>query len=155
VYGIEGTVVQRLAFLPGALNGFGVDANATYTQSSSNIPGRLGKPFPRQANWNGNAALTYAKSIVSARVTMQYNGPYIFTLGDGSTSVQTGDTFMMEHQQLDASVNVQVLPNSQLVLQALNINDAKFGYFFGGDPKAIKQSEFYGRTLSLIWRLTY
>ena len=77
---------------PGVLHGFGIDANATYVQSRSNIEGRVGKAFPRQANWNGNASLTYAKGIVSSRVTMQYNGPYIFTIGDRSRSVATGDT---------------------------------------------------------------
>ena len=77
---------------PGVLHGFGIDANATYVQSRSNIEGRVGKAFPRQANWNGHASLTYAKGIVSSRVTMQYNGPYIFTIGDRSRSVVTGDT---------------------------------------------------------------
>lgn len=155
VWGVEGTLIQRMDFLPGALDGFGIDANATYTQSASNIPGRLGKPFPRQANWNGNAALTYAKGSVSSRITVQYNGPYIYSLGDGSRSVQTGDTYMMEHKQVDASVNVQVFRNAQFVIQGLNLNNAPFGYFFGGDPKAIKQRELYGRTVSLIWRLAY
>ena len=155
IWGMEGAFVQRLVFLPGALNGFGVDANATFTQSQSQIPGREGKPFPRQANWNGNAALTYAKGIVSSRVTMQYNGPYIYNLGDGSTSVATGDTYMMEHKQLDASINVQVLRNATVVLQALNLNNAPFGYFFGGNTSAPKQRELYGTTTSLQIRLNY
>jgi TonB-dependent receptor len=152
IWGLEAALVQRLAFLPGLLNGLGVDANATYTQSKSNIPGREGKPFPRQANWNGNASLTYAKGIVSSRVTYQYNGPYIFALGDGSRSVATGDTYMLQHAQVDASVNVQVHRNMQVILQMLNLNNSHFGYFFGGDPKAIKQSEFYGTTTSLQFR---
>ena len=155
VWGLEGTLIQRMDFLPGVLDGLGIDANATYAQSSSNIPGRRGKPFPRQANWNGNAALTYAKGIVSSRITVQYNGPYIYTLGDGTRNIQTGDTYMMEHKQVDASVNVQVFQNAQFVIQGLNLNNAPFGYFFGGDPKAIKQRELYGRTVSLIWRLSY
>ena len=154
IYGVEGAFVRRLAFLPGALNGFGVDANATYVQSHSNIEGRLGKPFPRQANWNGNAALTYAKGVVSSRVTLQYNGPYIFTIGDGSTSVSTGDTYMLAHKQVDASLNVQVQRNAQLVLQVLNINNAPFGYFFGGNSDAYKQREYYGTTTSLQLRIT-
>ncbi len=154
IYGLEGAFVRRLAFLPGVLNGFGVDANATYVQSHSEIPGRVGKPFPRQANWNGNAALTYAKGIVSSRVTVQYNGPYIYTIGDGTRSVVTGDTYMMAHKQIDASLNMQVQRNTQLVLQVLNINNAPFGYFFGGDASAYKQREFYGTTTSLQLRYT-
>jgi TonB-dependent receptor len=155
IYGVEGAFVRRLAFLPGVLNGFGVDANATYTQSKSHVDGRDGLPFPRQANWNGNAALTYAKGIVSSRVTMQYNGPYIYTLGDGTNSVATGDTYMMAHKQVDASLNLQVQRNSQIILQVLNINNAPFGYFFARDPNAYKQREFYGTTTSLQFRYTY
>ncbi len=154
IYGVEGAFVRRLAFLPGLLNGFGVDANATYVQSKSHVEGRDGLPFPRQANWNGNAALTYAKGIVSSRVTVQYNGPYIYTLGDGSNSVATGDTYMLAHKQIDASLNLQVQRNSQIILQVLNINNAPFGYFFGRDPNAYKQREFYGTTTSLQFRYT-
>lgn len=155
IYGVEGAYVRRLAFLPGVLNGLGVDANATYVQSHSNVEGRVGLPFPRQANWNGNAALTYAKGIVSSRVTVQYNGPYIYTLGDGTASVATGDTHMLAHKQVDASLNLQIQRNAQVVLQVLNINNAPFGYFFGNDQNAYKQREFYGTTTSLQLRYTY
>lgn len=155
IWGLEGAYVQRLVFLPGMLNGLGVDANATYTQSRSNIEGREGKAFPRQADWNSNAALTYSKGIVSSRVTMQYNGPYIYSLGDGSASVQTGDTYMLEHKQVDASMNVQILRNAQAIFQVLNINNAPFGYYFSGDKTAIKQREVYGTTSSLLFRYSY
>ena len=155
IYGLEGAYVQRFSFLPGALSGFGFDANATYTQSTSDIEGREGKPFPRQANWNGNAALTFARGIVSSRLTMQYNGPYIYTLGDGTPSAKTGDTYMMEHKQFDASVNVQLLANTQVVLQVLNLNNAPFGYYFGNNKGAIKQRELYGSTTSLLFRVNY
>ncbi len=155
IYGLEGALVRRLSFLPGMLNGFGVDANATYTQSVAHVEGRDGLPFPRQANWNGNAALTYAKGIVSSRVTTQYNGPYIFALGDGTNSVVTGDTYMMAHKQIDASLNMQVERNAQVVFQVLNINNAPFGYYYGRDPNAYKQREFYGTTSSLQFRYTY
>ena len=117
-------LVRRLEFLPGVLNGFGVDANATYTQSVAHVHSRVGVPFPRQANWNGNAALTYAKGIVRARVTSQCNGPYIFSLRDGSNSVASGDACMMAHKQVDASLNMQVQRNAQVVPQVLNINSA-------------------------------
>ena len=155
IYGVEAAFVRRLSFLPGVLNGFGVDANATYVQSKSHVEKRDGLPFPRQANWNGNAALTYAKGIVSSRVTTQYNGPYIYTLGDGTNSVATGDTYMLAHKQIDASLNLQVQRNSQVILQVLNINNAPFGYFFARDPNAFKQREFYGTTTSLQFRYTY
>ncbi len=155
IYGAEMAFVRRLSFLPGVLNGFGVDMNATYTQSHSNVEGRVGLPFPRQANWNGNGSLTYAKGLISARVTQQYNGAYIYTLGDGTNSVATGDTYMLAHNQIDASLNVQVQRNAQVVLQVLNINNAPFGYFFGRDTNAYKQREFYGTTTSLQIRYTY
>ncbi len=155
IYGAEAAFVERFADLPGALSGLGIDANATYTQSTAKIPGRVGSAFPRQANWNGNVALTYAKRSISSRITAQYNGPYIYTLGDASKSVKTGDTYMMEHMQIDASMNVQVLKNAQMVFQVLNLNNAPFGYYFGGDKSAIKQRELYGATTSVQLRYTF
>ena len=86
---------------------------------------------------------------------MQYNGPYIYTIGDGTRSVATGDTYMLAHKQIDASLNAQVQRNTQLVLQVLNINNAPFGYYFGGDPNAYKQREFMAPRRRSNFRYTY
>jgi hypothetical protein len=107
--------------------------------------------LPRQAEWNYNIAGTYAARILTARVTVQYNGPYIYKVGDGTPNPSTGDTFMMPHTQIDASLNLSVNENTQVVLQGLNLNNAPFGYYTGTSLTYI-QKEYYGKTATLAVR---
>lgn len=69
---------QRFSFLPSAFSGLGLDANGTWTHSNTSTPTRASMNLPRQAEWNYNLAATYARDIVTARVTTQYNGPCIY-----------------------------------------------------------------------------
>lgn len=149
--GVEAAWQQRFTSLPGALGGLGLDANAVWTHSNTSTPTRPSMNLPRQADWNYNIAGTYAASIVTARVTVQYNGPYIYKVGDGTPNPSTGDTFMMPHTQIDASLNVAVNDNTQLVLQGLNLNNAPFGYYTGTSLTYI-QKEYYGKTATLAVR---
>jgi iron complex outermembrane receptor protein len=75
---------QRFSFLPSAFSGLGLDANGTWTHSNTSTPTRASMNLPRQAEWNYNLAATYARDIVTARVTTQYNGPCIYRVGDGT-----------------------------------------------------------------------
>jgi hypothetical protein len=108
--------------------------------------------LPRQAKWNYNVAATYvAGDRVTARVTTQYNGAYIYKVGDGTTSPTSGDTYMMPHTQVDASLSLSLTYSTQLVLQGLNLSDAPFGYYVGTTRTYI-QRELYGRTATLAMR---
>jgi TonB-dependent receptor len=75
LWGIEGHIERQFDFLPGALGGFGVYANYTYTHSSRTqryswpyapagedpIYEFSGVPFSQQPKHSGTAALTYNK----------------------------------------------------------------------------------------------
>jgi TonB-dependent receptor len=149
--GIEAAWQQRFTFLPAGFDGLGLDANGTWTQSHTSSPTRSSMTLPRQATWTYNIAATYASSRVTARVTTQYNGAYIYKVGDGTTDPSTGDTFMMPHTQVDASLNFALMDGAQLVLQGLNLTNAPFGYYIG-TPRTITQREFYGRSATLAVR---
>jgi TonB-dependent receptor len=152
--GVESAWMQRFDFLPGVLSGLGIDANGTYTQSNTSTPTRSSFDLPRQSKWNGNLAATYGLGPVAARLTYQYNGPYIYKLGDGTPNPTTGDTYMMPHTQVDASLNYEVSSRSQFVMQVLNLNNAPFGYYTGTSRTFI-QKEFYGVTTTASMRFTY
>jgi TonB-dependent receptor len=152
--GAEAAWMQRFEFLPGLLSGIGIDANGTYTQSNTSTPTRSSFDLPRQSKWNGNLAATYGLGPVAARITYQYNGPYIYKLGDGTPSPTTGDTYMMPHTQVDASLNLEMSNRSQFVLQVLNLNNAPFG-FYTGTSRTFIQKEFYGVTTTAAIRFTY
>ncbi len=149
--GVEGAWQQRLTFLPGLFSGLGLDANGTWTQSNTSTPTRPSLNLPRQAKWNYNLAATYASDVVTARVTTQYNGTYIYKIGDGTASPSSGDTYMMAHTQVDASVNFQVNDHAQIVVQGLNLNNAPFGYYVGTTATYV-QRELYGKTATVAVR---
>ena len=151
VEGVEAAWQQRFNFLPGALSGLGIDANGTWTHSHTSTPSRPSMDLPQQAKWMYNLAGTYAKGPVTARVTAQYNGAYIYVLGDGTTDPNSGDTYMMPHTQLDASLNLALDRRVQMVVQGLNLNNEGFAYYTG-KPDQYIQREYYGRTATVELR---
>ena len=149
LFGIEAEWNQRFVFLPGWWAGFGIDANYTYTQSRVLVDpttNRFNK-LQRQAPNLANVALTYNNGRVSSRLGWSYQGANIFDYGDG-TPTPNGDVYMYAHSQFDGSIMFNLTQRLQLQLQALNINNAVFG-FFAGTPQHdySLQREYYGQTI--------
>lgn len=83
IWGIEAAFEKQLTFLPGALSGFGVFANYTYTDSRKTQPFRMfdpaisefvdvditGVPFRAAPKHSGTGALTYNKFGVDATLS--------------------------------------------------------------------------------------
>lgn len=158
--GAEFDYSQRLDFLPGAWSGLGFDVNWTQVDSRATLPSDTAKsastlgdpvmrqaPLPRQAKSIGNFALTYDSRRLSARAAWQYQGESIYSYGDGSPT-PSGDNWFFPHSQIDASVTVNVTQDVAVQLQALNLNNAVFG-FYNGVPGAqfSNQREYYGRSI--------
>jgi outer membrane receptor for ferrienterochelin and colicin len=138
---------EHLTFLPGVLAGFGFDANYTRVSSKVQIDstGRQAQLL-RQAPDLANIALTYARGALSGEVAWTHNGANITAYGDG-TPTAGGDNYFYAHSQIDASLIYSVTPAAQLQLQALNLNNAVFGFFNGTPDHAFNiQREYYGRT---------
>ena len=77
IKGIEVAGQTFLDFLPGAWNGFGVQANLTYIDAYNELPDSLGGQgqmvkIPGVSNWSYNLALFYEKDKISTRLS--YNG---------------------------------------------------------------------------------
>jgi hypothetical protein len=152
--GMEGEWQQRLTFLPGLARGLGFDLNVTHVSSSVQVDtlGRTAQ-LARQSPNLANVALTYDLGPIAARGAWAYQGANIVSYGDGQPD-GLGDTYFYSHSQIDASLLFNVSPRVQLQLQALNLNNAVFG-FFQGTPDhdyAIQRSltRYYrrgGRTL--------
>jgi TonB-dependent receptor len=145
--GFEVNWAEHLTFLPGVLAGFGFDANYTRVSSKVTIDttGRQAQLL-RQAPDLANIALTYARGALSGEVAWTYNGANITAYGDG-TPTAGGDNYFYAHSQIDASLIYSVTPAAQLQLQALNLNNAVFGFFNGTPDHAFNiQREYYGRT---------
>jgi TonB-dependent receptor len=158
--GTEMNYTQRLEFLPGVWSGIGFDVNWTHVDSRAQLlkdtastAATLGQPtgryapLARQAKNITNAALTYDLGRLSARAAWQYQGASIYSYGDGSAT-PSGDNWFFPHSQIDAALTFNFRSDIAVQVQALNLNDAVFG-FFNGVPgtEYSNQREYYGRTV--------
>src|SRR5262249_49554045 len=138
----------HLTFLPGVLSGLGFDVNWTHISSTVVVDTTTGRTalMRRTSPDVANAAVTYDKGAISARVSWTYNGANIDSYGDG-TPTANGDTYFYAHSQIDASAIFTVTPNVQVQVQVLNVNNAVFGFFAGTpDHQFDLQREYYGQT---------
>jgi TonB-dependent receptor len=80
IQGVEMAWQQRVSFLPGILQGLGLNANYSYTSSQATVSGRTDKPaLIRQGPNNWNFGMTYDKARVSMRFGVTHNDAYIYS----------------------------------------------------------------------------
>ena len=164
--GFEVAYQQHLGFLPGALAGFGLSANYSFTASEARgLPLRTDNPtLLRQAPHTWNVSPTYDRGPVSLRVGVSYNAANLFAYqyqnlntdgtpmaaGDltaGGTSGPGGDSFLYAHLQVDAQASIQVGSGLSIVIYGLNLTNEVFG-FYNGSPQYVVQREFYKPTFA-------
>ena len=149
--GFEAEWSQRLTFLPGLFNGVGFDANYTHVDSRALVDPSSGRyaPMPRQSPNLATFGLSYDRGPVAGRASWSYQGANIVSYGDG-TPTANGDNYFYGHSQIDASLSYNFSSAVQIQVQALNLNNAVFG-FFNGTPRNdySVQREYYGRTFYL------
>ena len=165
ITGLEMAWQQRLSFLPGLLNGMGVRANYSYTNSQASFPVDFGRTdhaaLARQApnNWNFDA--TYDKKGLSARMGLTHNDANIFQYNfqdgaDGGIKGPNGDIYLYPHTQVDAQVSYWIPRGRglQAIVSLLNLNNEVFG-FYNGSPQYVVQREYYHPTYAggLRWTL--
>jgi TonB-dependent receptor len=158
--GVEMAWRQGLNFLPGALNGMGVEANYSYVSSQASFPAGFGRTdhptLTRTAPNNWNFDVTYDKKGISARMGLTHNDANLWSYGSSNAKDPTGDTYLYPHTQVDAQMSWW-LPHGhgvQAIVSGLNLNNEVFGFYNGAERFPI-QREYYGRTISagLRWTL--
>ena len=159
--GFEIAYQQHMAFLPGALRGFGLSANYSYTTSTAHgLPLRTDSPtLLRQAPNTWNISPTYDREKYSIRAGISYNGANIFAYqyqnlnsdgtpidpGDltaGGVKGPGGDIYLYPHLQFDMQGTVHVASTVSIVAYGLNLTNEVFG-FYNGSPEYVLQREFY------------
>jgi TonB-dependent receptor len=179
IYGVEMAWEQRLSFLPGLLNGFGVSANYSYTTSRANFPdffssavkggtGRIDHPaLQRQAPNTWNLGFTYDKSRFSMRFGVSHNDANIYAYqyqhdptvpgvdNDPILGIKgpLGDQYLYAHTQVDIQGSYRLYKGLQFVASGLNLTNEVFG-FYSGSPIYPNQREFYHPSLILGMRWT-
>jgi TonB-dependent receptor len=177
IQGFEVSWEQRFSFLPGLLNGLGVSANYSYTQSAVTFPaffnpvsaggeGRLDHPsLPRQAPNTWNAGFTYDKRRFAMRFAVSHNDAnisfYNYTHTDATTDKDpilglkgpTGDVYFYAHTQFDIQGSYRIAKGLRFEASGLNLSNEVFGFFQGSTIYPV-QREFYKPTVSLGFRWT-
>jgi TonB-dependent receptor len=171
IQGIEVSWEQRFSFLPGLLNGFGVSANYSYTQSGVTFPstfdgGRIDNaPLERQAPNTWNAGFTYDKSRFSMRFAASHNDAniqfYNYTHVDAATDKDPilglkgpgGDVYFYAHTQFDIQGSFRIRKGLRFEASGLNLSNEVFGFYQGSTIYPI-QREFYKPTVSFGMRWT-
>lgn len=144
IVGFEVAVQKRLTFLPGALDGLGLYANFTWTDSKATHPTGRETRLAGQAERAFNVALSYEKHGFSGQVSVNQVGRYIDELGDS----EEDDLFADARTQVDVSASYFVTRSWQVFVDGLNLTNQPFRTFaFRSDR--VRQLEFYEASVQL------
>lgn len=139
LYGIELNYQQRFTFLPGALDGFGVQGNLALLGGEFDTPTLKGIAFQGLSDTVVNASLYYEKYGLSARVSYQWRSDWLDTLGGfGSGEYRKG------YDNLDVSLRYAVNDQFTLFADASNLTDAIY-LAYEGDESRPTEVEQIGR----------
>ena len=145
--GLELNAQQQFTFLPWFLNGFGVNANYTYTWSTTRVPGfSKDSPLPGQSEHVGNAALFYEKYGFCGRIALNFQSYFIDEISS-YTNNMSGDVLFQNscvdnHTQLDCSLSQRITKHFTALLELNNLTNEPYKIYLG-DPRHTEQREFY------------
>jgi TonB-dependent receptor len=144
VYGFEVALQRQLDFLPGALKGFGVYLNYTYTKSKAdgifNGDGekRDGATLPGTAPHMFNASLSYDNPRFTVRLSGNYAAAYLDELGGDEFE----DRFYDKQFFLDANASYRITPRFRIFAEANNLTNQPLRYYQGISSR-LAQVEYY------------
>jgi TonB-dependent receptor len=139
LWGLEFALQNQLRFLPAPLNGLGIYANYTWTDSSAKFPGRGGDAtLPGQSAHVGNFAVSFEQRGFSARASWNIHGRYIDAVGQTAAE----DVYYDNRTQLDVNVSQRLTKNLRLYVDVLNLTNAPLRYYYGSPNRPI-QEEYY------------
>jgi TonB-dependent receptor len=138
VAGVELNYQNFFTFLPSPLDGFGVNLNYTFGDSSVTVFGRDDDlPFFKQSDRVGNAALIYEKYGVTGQIAVSYTSPNL-----GSLAGVGFDNYADSYTTLDAKLSVPLSRRLRGFVDLRNLNDeARLRY--SGAPERRTSYEIY------------
>jgi len=142
ISGIELAYQQQFTFLPGLLSGFGVAANATFTDSSVTVPGRGKADFQSQSDVLFGVQLFYQKGPVEAALSYHDTGKSLLSLG----STPLTDTYSDDYKRLDAKGSYALNERVQVFVEMQNLTDEILRQYIGQRRDWIVDYERLGRT---------
>jgi TonB-dependent receptor len=144
IRGFEVAVQQQLSMLPTPLDGLGIWANYTYTDSEATLPGGRTARLAGQAAHVFNTALSYEKGGFSGQVSLNYNDPFVLEFGSDVVGAEERgeDIFLDSHLQFDATGAFRFTPSTSLFLELVNLTNEPFRTYQGSSVRP-RQEEYY------------
>lgn len=157
VKGIEFAIQKPFTFLPSPLDGLGVNANLTLTDSDLKVINRtIHTPLVGQANTIASAQLYYEKYGISARVALSYHSAYLDTDGGLNEADPTGagDGYFGANTTIDARIGYRPVKYLEVFVEGNNLTDAQ-DYYYYQTPSRWREGEKYGRSVRVGLTFTY
>jgi TonB-dependent receptor len=155
---LQGAEVSYRSFfdkLPGWLGGFGVEANATYTQgetsSSSNVA-LNGKPFAGMSKWSYNVVALYEKYGISGRLAYNWRSKFTQVYNDGGPGL---DLIASAMSSLDGSLGYKINENTSVTLTGTNLLNYKYTDYWTTKALYPRDTRKYDRSVGLFlnWKI--
>jgi TonB-dependent receptor len=146
VQGVEFTFADRFDFLPGLLNGLGVGGSVTLIDSG--VPVARGDevltlPLLQQADTSISATVYYQKGKWDLSGTYKYNSNFLTDYGESRAL----DLDQGGFGRFDFRAQYQLVPDLNIIVSGINLNDEPTTEFQGGIPSQITEYEYTGRTI--------
>jgi iron complex outermembrane recepter protein len=116
VYGFEVGANQPLTFLPGALSGLGVQANYTFVDSQTQLPGIGRVPFGGSSKHNANAAVYYERGGWNARLAFFYRSRQFAEAYSPGNNRE-----LLPQYSLDLSASKKIIDNLEVRVNFVNL----------------------------------
>ena len=127
VEGFEIALHQPFTFLPAPFDGFGIQANYSYTDSqfASDLPEDIEKLFgqfalPGASKNNANGVLYFETDNFSARIAYVYRDAYFSSFTGGSSSTPR---FFAESEKVSASISYKINDHLKIKVQGSNLTE--------------------------------
>lgn len=163
IFGVEASLSLPFSVFASALDGFGVQTSASYTDSKLTVFNRTNTntfdvTVPGLSEWVVNSTAYFENSGFEARLSHRFRTSYLAEFIGISASRGFRQTY--DESIFDAQIGYRFQPGSTLeglsiTLQALNLTDEPFVNYVDNDETHIIDYERYGRTylIGLSYRL--
>jgi TonB-dependent receptor len=155
---LQGAEVAYRTFfdkLPGWLGGFGVEANATYTEgqtSTASDPSLSNKPFAGMSKWSYNVVGLYEKFGVSARLAYNWRSKFVQIYNDGGPGL---DLIASPMSSLDGSLGYKINENTSITLTGSNLLNFKYTDYWSNKALYPRDTRRYDRSVGVFlnWKI--
>lgn len=149
IMGVEATVSAPFKMFTSFLDGFGVFATGTFTDSTVKYGSNptVGITVPGLSRWVGSATAYFEKWGFQARANYRYRSKFLAEiqgLSADPTQVQSGSEEIVD-AQIGYEFQSGFLRGLAILAQGKNLTDRPFFTYYNNDKRQVRDYQSYGR----------